>query len=194
LNIVVNDYVYEPGIPRGAVLDQIPREGMIVKPGRKIYVTINSLDQRMVEVPYVVGLSLRDAKSKLEIAGFTIESLQYVQDIATDRVIAEFVNDEKVSHKVPFKAREGSGVVLKVGVAPSEREVVVPNVVGLSLYDAKSKIWSTGLNVGKITFDDCTTRQEQKETKVYSQSIEPGTVVGRGTYVKLSLTSSLDIR
>lgn len=192
LEIIVSDSLYEPDSPRGVVLDQIPRGGMIVKPGRKIYVTINSLYQRRAEVPYVVGLSLRDAKSKLETAGFTIASLQYVEDIATDYVLAEFVNGEKVSSKVPLQATIGSGVVLKLGVQSSQRGVVVPDVNGLSLPEAKSRICIAGLNVGKITFDKGISMFERSETRVHSQTPAANTSVGRGSTVALSLGFSRD--
>lgn len=69
LEIIVNDSLYVPAYDGGVVLDQLPEKGVGVKPGRKVYVTINSYRQKMVTVPYVAGRSLRQAKNMLEVAG-----------------------------------------------------------------------------------------------------------------------------
>ena len=69
LEIIVNDSLYVPAYDGGVVLDQLPEKGVGVKPGRTVYVTINSYRQKMVTVPYVAGRSLRQAKNMLEVAG-----------------------------------------------------------------------------------------------------------------------------
>ena len=71
------------------VLDQLPEKGVEVKPGRTIYVTINSFSQKRVPVPYVAGRSLRQAKNMLEIAGLEIAELVYRPDMATNYVLEE---------------------------------------------------------------------------------------------------------
>mgnify|MGYP000414558004 CR=1 FL=1 len=83
LEIIVNDSLYVPAYDGGVVLDQLPEKGVGVKPGRKVYVTINSYRQKMVTVPYVAGRSLRQAKNMLEVAGLGIEQIVYRPDLAT---------------------------------------------------------------------------------------------------------------
>ena len=83
LRIEVNDSLYVPAFDPGVILEQRPAAGTEVKPGRRIYVTVNSSQQRMIDVPYVAGYSLRQAKNILETAGLEIEKLVYVDDIAT---------------------------------------------------------------------------------------------------------------
>ena len=72
LKIHVNDSLFVPAYEGGIVLDQLPERGVEVKPGRTVYITINSFRQKMVPVPYVAGRSLRQAKNMLEIAGLEI--------------------------------------------------------------------------------------------------------------------------
>jgi beta-lactam-binding protein with PASTA domain len=55
LEIIINDSLFVPAYEGGMVLDQLPKGGVEVKAGRKIYVTINSVRQKMVQVPYVAG-------------------------------------------------------------------------------------------------------------------------------------------
>ena len=122
LNIIINDSLYVSAYPGGVVLDQLPKGGVVVKPGRKIYVTINSSRQRMVSVPYVAGRSLRQAKNMLETAGLTIDHLEYAEDIATNYVLAEYVNGEEVLEESNMQAEKGSGVVLRVGIPSCNKQ------------------------------------------------------------------------
>ena len=77
LELHINDSLFVPAYEGGIILDQLPEQGVEVKPGRTVYVTINSFRQKMVPVPYVAGRSLRQAKNMLEIAGLEIKELVY---------------------------------------------------------------------------------------------------------------------
>jgi len=188
LQIIVNDSLHVSAYPGGVVLDQLPKGGVVVKPGRKVYVTINSSRQRMVAVPYVAGLSLRQAKNMLETAGLTIDHLEYVEDIATNYVLAEFINGEEVLEESELQAEMGSGVVLRVGVSATDTATVAPQVLGRSLFEAKSRLWESGLNIGEIVFEEGMPALERNRAKVYRQSILPTEVVAYGARVSLHLT------
>ena len=77
LQLHINDSLFVPAYEGGIVLDQLPEGGVEVKPGRTVYITINSFRQKMVPVPYVAGRSLRQAKNMLEIAGLEIAELDF---------------------------------------------------------------------------------------------------------------------
>ena len=188
LEIVINDSLHVSTYPGGVVLDQLPKGGVVVKPGRKIYVTINSVRQRMVDVPYVAGRSLRQAKNMLETAGLTIDHLEYAEDMATNYVLAEFVGAEEVlEDSLVVRAEKGSGVILRVGVAPNDM-TAVPQILGRTLYEAKSRLWESGLNIGEIEFDEGMPALERNRAKVYKQSILPSAEVAYGERVSLHLT------
>ena len=188
LEIVINDSLHIAAYPGGVVLDQLPKGGVVVKPGRKVYVTINSVRQPMVTVPYVAGRSLRQAKNVLETSGLTIDHLEYVEDMATNYVLAEFVDDvEVLEDSLAIQTEKGNGVVLRVGVAPAEK-TAVPQVLGRTLYEAKSRLWEAGLNVGEIEFEEGTPTLERNRAKVYRQSLYPGEEQAYGSYVSLRLT------
>lgn len=188
LNIIVNDSLHVSAYPGGVVLDQLPKGGVVVKPGRKIYVTINSSRQRMVAVPYVAGRSLRQAKNMLETAGLTIDHLEYAEDIATNYVLAEFIDGAEILEDSEMQAEMGSGVVLRVGVAPNDTSTAVPQVIGRSLFEAKSKLWESGLNIGEVIFEEGMPALDRNRAKVYKQSILPSEAVSYGKRVSLHLT------
>ena len=188
LEIIVNDSLHVAAYPGGVVLDQLPKGGVVVKPGRKVYVTINSSRQRMVNVPYVAGRSLRQAKNMLETSGLTIDYLEYAEDIATNYVLAEYINGEEVLEESELQAEMGSGVVLRVGVSAADTATATPQVLGRSLFEAKSRLWESGLNIGEIIFDEGMPALERNRAKVYRQSVLPTEAVAYGDRVSLYLT------
>ena len=189
LQIIVNDSLHVSAYPGGVVLDQLPKGGVVVKPGRKVYVTINSLRQQMVVVPYVAGRSLRQAKNMLETAGLTIDHLEYVEDIATNYVLGEVVDGvEVLEDSLEVRTEMGSGVTLRVGVAPNDTGTIVPQLLGRTLFEAKSRLWESGLNVGEIEFEEGMPALERKRAKVYQQSVFPNEGVAYGERVALHLT------
>ena len=188
LQIIVNDSLHVAAYPGGVVLDQLPKGGVVVKPGRKVYVTINSSRQRMVAVPYVAGRSLRQAKNMLETAGLTIDYLEYAEDIATNYVLGEYINGEEVLEESELQAEMGSGVVLRIGVSAKDTATAVPQVLGRSLFEAKSRLWESGLNIGEIIFDEGMPALERNRAKVYRQSVLPTEAVAYGARVSLHLT------
>ena len=188
LEIIVNDSLYVPAYDGGVVLDQLPEKGVGVKPGRTVYVTINSYRQKMVTVPYVAGRSLRQAKNMLEIAGLEIAELVYRPDIATNYVLEEYCDGKQITQTTRMEAEMGSGVTLYVGVESGRGTTVVPRLVGLPLMQAKGRLWELGLNVGKVDFDEGVNLLNQRDSRVYVQIPGAERSAGLGSKVDLRLT------
>ncbi len=188
LRLYVNDSLFVPAYEGGVVLDQLPEGGVEVKPGRTIYLTINSFREKRVPVPYVAGRSLRQAKNMLEIAGLEIAELIYRPDIATNYVLEEFCERKQVSENSKIEAGIGSGITLYVGAEPGNDATVVPMLVGFSLKQAKSRLWELGLNVGRIGFDEGINLLNQRDACVYIQSPAAERRVTLGARVDLQLT------
>ncbi len=188
LELFINDSLFVPAYDGGIVLDQLPEKGVEVKPGRTVYITINSFRQKMVPIPYVGGRSLRQAKNMLEIAGLEIERLNYRPDMATNYVLDVYYGKQQIVADSRQQAEMGSGITLYVGVEPDKNQTAVPLVVGLSLRDAKSRIWESGLNVGKVEYDEGVNLLNQKEALVYLQSRPAETITRLGEELSLRLT------
>ena len=190
LKVVVNDSLFVPAYPGGVVLEQLPRGGVNVKSGRKIYVTINSFHQPQVPLPYVAGRSLRQAKNMLESAGLTIAELVYVDDIATNYVLGEYYNGTEITAQSALRVERGSGVVLRVGVAADDVVAAVPKLIGFTLADARRRIWESGFNVGEISFEGSVGVGDRDKAKVVWQSVPVGGRTEVGS--RISLTATLD--
>ena len=188
LEIIVNDSLYVPVYDGGIVLEQNPKAEVAVKPGRKVYVTINSFAQKSVKIPYVTGYSLRQAKNNLEIAGLEIAELIYRSDMATNNVLEERFRDRVITRNDNIEAEAGSGITLVVGVSAESGAVSVPKVIGFPLKEAKSRLWEVGLNVGRVVFDDDIEVLDRKNARVYLQSPQQNKVLSLGQRVDLHLT------
>lgn len=188
LRIEINDSLYLPTFDGGLVLDQSPTAGTKVKPGRRIFVTVNSFKQKMVEIPYVTGFSLRQAKNNLEVAGLEIEKLIYRSDMATNNVLEERYDNKVITSYSKLQVEVGSGITLVVGMGSDAKAQSVPKLVGFPLNEAKSRLWELGLNIGKIEFDEDITPITKGGARVWSQKPEQGSRVALGSTVNLKLT------
>lgn len=192
LKIEVNDSLYLPVYEGGVILEQNPSPGAKVKSGRRIFVTINSYNQRKAVIPYVAGYSLRQAKNNLEVAGFTIDKLIYRSDLATNNVLEQMYNGQRISAGSKLEAELGSGITLVVGVSPDAGLQSVPKVVGFPSREARSRLWEAGFNIGRISRDEGVTTLNEWEAKVYVQSPGVGSRVSYGSEVNISLTFDED--
>ena len=97
LKLEVIDSMYVAKMTRGAIIEQYPKAGNVVKSGRRIFLTTNTHKPKMVPVPYVTGFSLRQAKNKIVGAGLVIDRLIYRNDLATNNILDQTYNGKRVS-------------------------------------------------------------------------------------------------
>ena len=195
LNIVVRDSIFDVDLPGGTIVDQLPGTSDVrdvtVKPGRKIYVTINAYSRRQVDVPYVAKQTLRQALNQLERSGLTVEELVYEADMtSTDYVEKQVVAGREVKSTSKRSVPVGTGVKLYVTYHRDDQNSITPRIIGLSLAKAKSTLWDHGFNVGKIIYDESVTDViERRKARVYKQSVAIGSSRRRGSKVDIYLTA-----
>lgn len=195
LNIVVRDSIFDVDLPGGTIVDQLPGTSDVrdvtVKPGRKIYVTINAYSRRQVDVPYVAKQTLRQALNQLERSGLTVEELVYEADMtSTDYVEKQVVAGREVKSTSKRSVPIGTGVKLYVTYHREDQNSITPRIIGLSLAKAKSTLWDHGFNVGKIIYDESVTDViERRKARVYKQSVAIGSSRRRGSKVDIYLTA-----
>ncbi len=138
-------------------------------------------------VPDVGGLSLDEAKAKIEAAGFKVGNVEEVGPGESDAP-GTVVSQEPAAG---LEAVKGSEVGLRAfgkkketgpEPAPAE-ETSVPDVLGRKIDDAKQAMTDAGLSAGRITPKP----GEGEPGTVLSQSPAAGTVVRKGTAVDLEV-------
>lgn len=77
---VVADSGYNKALPSGTVLEQTPMNDNRVKPGREIYLTINTTRTPTITLPDIAdNSSLREAQARLTAMGLKLSPPEYIE-------------------------------------------------------------------------------------------------------------------
>jgi len=184
----VTDSVYADQVDRGVVVTQTPHSGKAVKKGRTVFLTVNSMLPEMVEVPDLMGKSLRIAVPILEITGLKLKSLEYQPDEScTDCVIG--VKNDGDEIEAGSQIRKGAEVTVVLGLQ-SKEETSVPNLLGMQYRDAQDIILGQSLNVGQVLLcTGCETSDDTASAYVINQIPDEGDDTKLGAYVDVFLTT-----
>ena len=129
--------------PRGTVVEQSPPPGATEEGGTLITLVV-SAGERTAAVPGVIGMGREQAISALESAGFTVGT------------VSERPSNEPAGAVIDSRPRPGaqtrvpSPVSLILSTGPTV--VIVPDVVGRPLDDAKLLLQQLGLVVGDVAW------------------------------------------
>lgn len=145
LRYEVTDRRSNSAYPANYVVDQTPSPAEIVKPNRKIYLTVNTESRPTVNVPDVVNLSLRNAKIQLQNYGLEVGTISYESSRFKNSVLRQSIEGGK-------EVEKGTVVNLAVSDGLGESMVAIPDIVGMELANAQQKIREAGLRVGEIKF------------------------------------------
>ncbi|NOZ47466.1 MAG: PASTA domain-containing protein [Chlorobi bacterium] len=190
LRFEIIDSIFLENQPKGTIVDQNPKAGVMVKQNRTIFLTINAFNQLKVKMPNVVGGSIRQAKTRFEAVGLKVGRLIYVQDFARNNILKQQIDGKDI--KKNTLVERGSYINLVVGNGMSNSKTGMPNLIGLTYKEARDEITDAFLNFNKCYYDETIlTFQDSVNAKVwkqYPQYIEDKTVrLGRNVNFWLTL-------
>ena len=181
---IVSDTMYTNKVAEGIVVDQYPKPNMKVKTGRTVRLKI-STSEKLVFIPNLIGQSLRSAELVLQQAGLLIDTVysEYNPEYPKGTIAWQYPKANNT-----MKKGFGIQVTLSKGLPPDFYQV--PNVIGLSLNQAKEYLAKARLKVGKISYHE---DQDLVPYTVLDQSISDGTVLDRPMNINL-VVSVLDLQ
>ena len=169
------DYAYDPNKTLGEILDQNPKAtSRRVGRDTSVTLTVNS-EEAQVMVPVVSKLS---------------ESVA-INTLGKSNLEAEIVkeNNENVAEGTVIRTEPSSGEMVKVKskviVYIAEHKVEVPDILGMTLEEAKAKLGEAGLTAGEPTFEYS---DDYDNGLVMLQGIESGEKVDKGTIVPVTVS------
>lgn len=184
---------YNPNVEHGLVVDQTPLAHSSVKPGRRVYLTVNAGEVPMVQIPDVTGMSVREAKNRVSSLGLTVGSVQ------EDPVPSPYAQSiTKQSPSPGDSLRRGASVNLWYSTGLGDTQVEVPNVVGWNVRDAKpflrrqnlrSVVVDTSRSGGTSSDTTPDSQLSARDLYVLRQGRDPGTSVRAGTEIRLFTTT-----
>jgi beta-lactam-binding protein with PASTA domain len=166
---IIDSAEYDPSFPRLSVIDLYPPIGSVVKPNRKVSVTLNAAGPRKINVPDVIDKTRRRAIYDLESMGFEIGDFVYVPHIGRDVVLGLRHRGSDV--QLPATFQKGTRFDIVVGMGLSDERVRVPYLKNINLEEAKTALSGFGLNVGALLYDEEIT--DSSSAFIYRQEPAP---------------------
>jgi beta-lactam-binding protein with PASTA domain len=148
-DLVLQDSIYVDTLARNSVLRQTPEADEVVKKGRTIFLTINRVIAPQVDMPNLIGFSLKSAQTYLKVLGLRIGTINLVADRNKNVIVEQLVGNTPIAPGT--KIVSGTLINFTVGDGGASIGMEVPDLIGLTLAMAKMQIASMGLLVGNIS-------------------------------------------
>ncbi len=187
---MVFDSIYVPGKDPGVILDQHPKPGLLVKKNRRIFLTINASQPEKIQMPKLVELTYREGKAKLESFGLMLGNLSYKYDLSRNVILEQKVNGHPI--EPGDSVSKGTFIDLVLGKGLGNEKDMVPNLIGLTIEEAKNvlsdALFSLGYSVSDNTVD---TETDTLSPKIFRQKpvSDPGVVVPLGSTITVWITN-----
>ncbi|MBC7553267.1 MAG: PASTA domain-containing protein [Taibaiella sp.] len=186
------DSTFDPSAKPLTVLKQVPDTGSIVKTGRIVMITVNSITALRVPMPNLISLSYRSAEMLLKNNKMFVGDTTYVPDIARGAI------KEQLYKGLPIRAGEmipqGSRIGLVIGNGLGNTEFDVPDVTRLTIDEALAII-----NQYSLTPNMYVGQMDGEITDTFSayiidQSPKPYSSTGERNKIKMGSVIDLSIK
>ena len=147
-DLVLQDSIYVDTLARNSVLRQTPEADEVVKKGRTIYLTVNRVIAPQVDMPNLIGFSLKSAQTYLKVLGLRIGTINLVADRNKNVIVEQLVGNTPIAPGA--KIVSGTLINFTVGDGGASIGMEVPDLIGLTVDMAKMKLASMGLLVGNL--------------------------------------------
>ena len=180
----VSDTLYTNKFQLGTIVDQYPKPNTRVKSGRTVRLKISQAE-KSVAIPNLIGQSRRSAELELNQMGLLIDTVytEYNPEYPNGTIAWQYP-------KAGDRRKKGMGIQITVSKGMPPNFFQVPNLIGLSINQAKDLIFKSRLKVGKISYHQ---DQDLVPYTVLDQSIKNGTVLDVTATINL-VVSVLDIQ
>lgn len=157
---------FDPNVAEDAVISSDPGPGTSLKRGEKVNLTISTA----VAIPDVTGMDRDEAKQTLKDAGFTVKESREDSLAGTSEDSVVTVSPEPGTLVDPA---ENTKVTITL-----PGKITVPDVTGMTVKDARTKLSDIGLKISASSRDNAKT--------ITSQSPAAGTELKRGGRVSVN--------
>lgn len=168
LNPIISDSVFTPEEKPGMIISQNPAAFMEVKPGRKVYITVNTTVPPKVVMPELKDLTFRQARARVSTYGLKVDSVQYRPAECSGCVVDVLKEGKRLKQGVEIE--RGQGVVLVVGSGESHIKMNIPAMYEMKYDEIDEFLLGNGLNPGFKRFDETVkTAEDSGKAFVFKQ-------------------------
>ena len=141
---VSSSEVTNSDVPAGQVISQSPEPGESVKEQRLVHLVV-SKGAGDITIPDLQGMSFDQAREKLKSLGLSIGKITYVSDTSKDDGIV-------ISQGLQAGGKASKGATVDITVNQTKSSTIeIPNVVGMTIKEAKEALGNLGLSISKIS-------------------------------------------
>ncbi len=148
LRYEISDSSYSEDFGPLEIIRQFPKPGSMVKPDRKIFISINRIDPPTVPVPAIVDLSLLNAEATLTSIGLRRGQIIYQPGPFADLVIGMTLGTRAIG--AGYRVPKGTVINLIVGDGAGPKDFIINDLVGMSLSNAMLIISNSNLHLGDV--------------------------------------------
>ncbi|MCX6153976.1 MAG: PASTA domain-containing protein [Candidatus Kapabacteria bacterium] len=129
----------------GTVVNQIPRAGIEVKTGRKIFCTL-SKGRELIKMPFLIGRTIRTSVTMLQQSGLCVGELIYSfsDSIGKDTVIGQI---KQGGSMVPYG--DTISIIVSKGAL---KQLQTPNLIGYPFPEALKILTENGFKLGSTDY------------------------------------------
>lgn len=169
---VSSSEVTNSDVPAGQVISQSPEPGETVKEQRMVHLVV-SKGAGDITIPDLQGMSFDQAREKLKALGLSIGKISYTSDTSKDDGVV-------ISQGLQAGGKASKGATVDITINQTKSTMVeIPNVVGMTIKEAKEALGNLGLSISKISGSN-------EDTAVVSAvSPAPGSTVKRDESITL---------
>jgi len=179
---LITDTSYGLQVPVGAVFFQKPDAGALVKEGRIVYLFVSG-GVKTLHVPQLKGKSILDAKFALERLGLKLGRVERIPSSQPE----DMIFDQQFAEGTLLKHGEFVGVTISAGRGGGS--IIVPDLIGKSLTEARKILADSSLIIGKINYQPSLTLLPNTILDQYPSS---GNSLNPGSAVDLFVTTPAD--
>jgi beta-lactam-binding protein with PASTA domain len=149
--VIIQDSVFIDSIRKGIVIKQLPDPNSTVKINRTVFLTVNRVTLPMVDMPALEGKTLTFALDIMRRSHLVLGDTTFKADFMKGSVLEQNYNGNRIAlgAKVPW----GSNIDLVIGSGLTAERILVPEVIGLTLLEAKIVLEENGIGIGAVIAD-----------------------------------------
>ncbi len=169
---VSSSEVTNSDVPAGQVISQSPEAGESVKEQRMVHLVV-SKGAGDITIPNLQGMSFDQAREKLKALGLSIGKISYTSDTSKDDGVV-------ISQGLQAGGKASKGATVDITINQTKSTTVeIPNIVGMTIKEAKEALGNLGLSISKISGSN------EDSAVVTAVSPAPGSSVKRDESITL---------
>lgn len=146
--VVITDSLYNDSMPLSTIKKQIPSAGATVKVNRTVFLNINPKVLPLIDMPRLEGLSFRFALENLRKNHLVLGDTSYRTDFMKGSILEQQYKGNQIAPGA--KIRWGSAIDLVIGGGLVEVQIPIPDLLGLTVSEAKNQLQAKGLLLAAI--------------------------------------------